>query len=68
MEFNLKIKKENNNNFILEDDENNLITWPKNKTPNNVKIGDNLKISINQSLAKEILNELLKTTKKEEKE
>ncbi len=64
MEFNLKIKKEENDKFILEDENNNLIYWPKDKIPQDLTVGDNLKISINQNSAKEILNEILTSDKK----
>jgi hypothetical protein len=60
MQVNLKIKEEDKDKFILEDDNKNLISWPKNKLPKDLKIGDNVKFYINQAPAKEILNEILK--------
>ncbi len=60
MEYYLVFKKQAEDKVILEDEKNNLIYWPKDKLPENIKEGEKIKISINQPSAKELLNEILK--------
>jgi predicted RNA-binding protein (virulence factor B family) len=63
MEVSLKVKKQENDKFILQDDNHNLIYWPADKLPTDIKVGETIKFFINQSSAKTLLNELLKTDK-----
>ncbi len=64
MEVSLKIKKQEGDKFILQDNDHNLIYWPADKLPKDIKVGETIKFSINQSSGKALLNELLKTDKK----
>jgi hypothetical protein len=70
MKTNLTIKKFENAWAVLADDDGLLISWPKNKLPENAKENDVLVFSLNtplaaaennENLAKDILNEILNT-------
>ncbi len=58
--YKLKIKEILNAKVILEDEEYNLIYWPKDKMPKNIKINDIINFSVNENISKDILNEILK--------
>lgn len=66
MDYSLTIKEITSQKIVLKDDDDNLIYLPKNKLPENLAIGQTIKLQINlnntdqkNDLAKEILNELL---------
>ena len=66
MNYPLTIKEITSQKIVLKDDDDNLIYLPKNKLPENLAIGQTIKLQINlnntdqkNDLAKEILNELL---------
>ncbi len=61
--YKMKIKEILNAKIILEDEDHNLIYWPKDKLAEDIKINDTVNISINEKPGKEILNELLKKKK-----
>lgn len=63
MEISLKVKKYEGDKYILQDDDHNLIYWPADKLPSDIKVGETVKFSINQASGKEILNDILKTDK-----
>lgn len=60
LSYKMKIKEILSNKIILEDENYNLIYWPKDKLKENIKVNDTITISINENPSKEILNELLK--------
>lgn len=68
MTFKTLVKAIDSQQLILEDEQSNLIYWPRDKAPETIAIGQILQITINDEAdgnnqsAKEILNELLKDT------
>ncbi len=63
MDISLKVKKQESDKYILQDSDHNLIYWPADKLPSDIKVGETVKFSINQASGKEILNDILKTDK-----
>lgn len=69
MKVKLKVDKIEADRVILLSDGNGEISWPKNKLPENIHQGMSLEFFISENgqsdddrkLAKEILNEILKT-------
>jgi hypothetical protein len=65
MDYPLSIKEITSSKAILKDQDNNLVYLPINKLPKNISVGQTLILKIeletnnNNSIAKEILNELL---------
>jgi hypothetical protein len=68
MTFKTLVKAIDSQQLILEDEQSNLIYWPKDKAPETITVGQILQITVNgdadgnNQSAKEILNELLKDT------
>lgn len=64
MEYILIVKDFNSQQVIFQDTDSNLIYWPREKAPSDLKIGDSLNFSISKkgeekkNIAKEILNEI----------
>lgn len=69
MDYPLSIKEITSSQVILKDQDNNLVCLPVEKLPKNISIGQTLTIKIEfdtnnkNSIAKEILNELLGSKK-----
>lgn len=63
MEISLKLKKKEKDKYILQDSDYNLIYWPADKLPSDIKVGETIKVLINQSSGKAILNDILKSDK-----
>jgi hypothetical protein len=66
MEYLLTIRDFSSQQAILQDQDNNLIYWPKDKLPNNAVIGQLISFKIEaetsqleKNLAKQILGEIL---------
>lgn len=66
MEYLLTIKDFSSHQAILQDQDNNLIYWPKDKLPKNAIIGQLISFEVEaemnneeQTLAKKILGEIL---------
>jgi hypothetical protein len=53
------IKEIKDKEVVLEDEKNNLVSWPKHLLPNDLKIGTIFYFNINKNRAKDILNEIL---------
>lgn len=73
MNYNLKVINFSEEDIIFEDEEKNLIYWPKNKVPQIPELGEVLSFKIGDEQInknqkdinpRELLNELLKIPKK----
>ena len=59
--LNGKIKTITDSTVLVELETGDTINWPKNKLSQNLNIGDQIKIFLNNIDSKTVINELLKT-------
>jgi hypothetical protein len=60
MNYELTVAGFSDDQIILQDDDKNIIYWPKNKLPKIPEIGQKINFSVGNAKA-DILNELLRT-------